>query len=76
VGNGVLEIVDFVASNLLLPISALLVALFVGWSWSPVQARANADLAGSPLGGIWLGLVRYFAPLAILLILLRGLSLI
>jgi len=75
-GNGVLEIVDFVASNLLLPISALLVALFAGWSWSPAQARANADLAGSPLARIWLGLVRYFAPLAILLILLQGLSLI
>jgi SNF family Na+-dependent transporter len=31
-GTGVLEAVDFVASNLLLPISAFLVSLFVGWS--------------------------------------------
>ena len=31
-GTGVLEAVDFVASNLLLPVSAFLVALVVGWS--------------------------------------------
>jgi NSS family neurotransmitter:Na+ symporter len=75
-GNGVLEAVDFVASNLLRPISALRVALVVGWSWPPAQARTNADLTGSPSGGIWFSLLRYFAPPAILLILLQGLSLI
>jgi len=75
-GTGVLEVVDFVASNLLLPISAFLVALFVGWSWPTAQARTNADLAGSPLGRIWLGLVRYVAPPAIVIILLQGLSVI
>jgi hypothetical protein len=57
-GTGVLEAVDFVASNLLLPISAFLVSLFVGWSCPPAQAGTNVDLAGSPLGRICLGLAR------------------
>ncbi len=75
-GTGVLEAVDFAASNLLLPVSALLVALFVGWKWLPAQARANSDLSESPLGPVWLGLVRFFAPPIIVLVLLRGLNLI
>jgi NSS family neurotransmitter:Na+ symporter len=73
-GMGVLAVVDFAASNLLLPISALLVGLFVGWIWRPEQARASSDLAHSPVGWVWLRLVRYFAPPAILLVLLRGLD--
>jgi NSS family neurotransmitter:Na+ symporter len=75
-GMGVLAVVDFAASNLLLPISALLVGLFVGWKWRPEQARASSDLADSPLGRIWLGLVRYVASPAILMILLRGLDIL
>lgn len=54
--------------------SAVLVGLFVGWKWPPEEARASSDLADSPLGWIWLGLLRYVAPPAILLILLQGLD--
>ncbi len=75
-GTGVLQAVDFAASNLLLPVSALLVALFVGWKLPAEQARRNSDLTKSPLGPVWLGLMRFFAPPAILLVLLRGLALI
>jgi NSS family neurotransmitter:Na+ symporter len=65
-----------VDGTLFLPISALLVGLFVGWKWRPEQARASSDLADSPLGRIWLGLVRYVASPAILMILLRGLDIL
>lgn len=75
-GLGVLEAVDFTASNLLLPISALMVSLFVGWKLQATQARACADLTSSPLGPVWLGLVRFFAPPAILLVLLQGLAIL
>ena len=74
-GTGVLEAVDFAASNLLLPVSAVLVALFVGWKLPPEQARGNSDLTKSALGPVWLGLIRFFAPPAILLVLLQGLAL-
>jgi NSS family neurotransmitter:Na+ symporter len=75
-GMGVLAFVDYVASNLLLPTSALLIGLFVGWKWTSAQARTASDLTDTPLGGAWIGLVRYFAPPAILLILLRGLDIL
>ena len=75
-GKGILEAVDFSASNLLLPVSALLVALFVGWKWSRDRALNSSDLPDSPLGTAWLGLVRFFAPPAILLVLLQGLALV
>ena len=75
-GIGVLEAVDFAASDLLLPVSALLVALFVGWKLPPEQSRVNADLRKSSLGPVWLGRVRFFAPAVILLLLLQGLALI
>jgi NSS family neurotransmitter:Na+ symporter len=73
-GLGILEAVDYTASNLLLPVSALLVSLFVGWRWQAAQARGSSDLTSSPLGFVWLGLVRFFAPPAILLVLFQGLA--
>jgi NSS family neurotransmitter:Na+ symporter len=66
---------DHVVSNIMLPVSGLLTALFVGWRRSRKEALAEAGFGGRWLGPVWLWLVRLVAPALILTILLRSLGL-
>ncbi|GIL02332.1 MAG: transporter [Alphaproteobacteria bacterium] len=74
-GMTILDIVDFVASNVLLPLSGLAIALFVGWHWPARDAVAAAGLGGM-LARLWRMSLRYLAPAVIAVIFLRSLSLI
>lgn len=60
-GKDLLEIYDTVAGEILLPLSTLLFALFIGWIWSRRAAIEAAGL-GTALGTIWIWLVRYAVP--------------
>lgn len=75
-GLPVLDAVDAAASNLLLPLCGLIVALFVGWRLGVSRAIAAANLDGSILGTAWLWLLRVAVPAAIVLIMLRALNLL
>lgn len=71
-GKGFLDLMDFFASNLLLPIGGLLVSLYVGWVMGP---KAREEMGGdSPLVEIWIVILKFIAPAAIALILLSGLG--
>ena len=66
-------IADMLTTNVLLPIGGLLVALFVGWTLTPDERRSQiprAVLADRNYHG-WLVLVRFVAPIAVTIILLR-----
>ncbi len=74
-GKGFLDLVDFVASNIMLPLGGLFIALFVGWVMGP-QAVGEIDGDGAPgrvLTRAWLLIVRFIAPVAIAWILITGL---
>jgi NSS family neurotransmitter:Na+ symporter len=73
-GRGILDAMDHVVSNIMLPINGLLVALFVGWRWR--EALAEASFGRRALGSVWVWLVRLVAPALIVAILLRSLGLI
>jgi len=73
-GRGILDNVDYLVSNFLLPAGGILVVLFVGWRWAGTDARAGADLDRSRWGVIWLWLIRIVTPALILLIVLRGIA--
>jgi len=59
-------IMDFLVANVMLPINALLLALFTGWAMS---RKTLSDQLNYPLNGlsfaIWQFSMRYFAPVAI-----------
>lgn len=74
-GAGVLDAMDFVASNLLMPLNGVLVAVFVGWVWAGRDARHASGLA-PPLAHAWHALLRFGAPAVIGLVLLRSLGII
>lgn len=70
-GRGILDSVDFVASNFMLPLGGLLLLTIVGWRWGRTPAIAAADLDGSRWAAPWLLLVRWITPLLVLVILAR-----
>ncbi|MBL8378563.1 MAG: sodium-dependent transporter [Burkholderiales bacterium] len=83
-GNGVLapaagsaallERVDHLASNILLPASAIAIALLVGWACRGGAARQAADLEGRLAGPEWRWGLRIALPLVIALVMARGLG--
>ncbi len=72
----ILESLDYVVSNVVLPSSGLLTALFVGWRWDKAIALKESDFGDTALGHAWLWLLRLAAPLFIALIFLRAVGLI
>ncbi|MBU9710764.1 sodium-dependent transporter [Evansella tamaricis] len=74
-GKDILDSMDFIASNVFLPLGGLIIALFIGWGWKRVDALEASDFGESTWGTVWLGILRYFAPIAIFVIFLRSIGL-
>ncbi len=70
-GQGMFDVLDTVTSKILMPIGAILTALFVGW----IAERRLIDAENGLTGGLekfWLFLVRWLCPLALIIILIVG----
>jgi NSS family neurotransmitter:Na+ symporter len=65
---------DFVASNILLPLGGVAVAVFVGWRWLWWREVPEAQIDGAWLNSVWLWLLRLVAPALILAIMLHAAS--
>lgn len=66
-GLNLFELLDGLTSRILMPLSGLAIALFVGWS---MGRKAVADEVALPAGQfqLWFQTVRYLSPLAIVLV--------
>lgn len=66
--KSVFDWMDFVASNIMLPLGGLLVTIFAGYFW-----KKAAEASGLNAGWfrIWLFMLRYVAPILVLLVLLH-----
>jgi NSS family neurotransmitter:Na+ symporter len=71
-GRGILDAMDFVAANILLPLNGLLIAVFLGWVWRRRDALTACDLHASGLGRLWYFSVRYTVPLLVAVVLVRS----
>lgn len=75
-GRGIFDMMDFLASNLLMPIGALLISVFVSRKMKR-QILADEVMMSSKIGRvifpIWYGLIRYFVPAAITIVLITSL---
>ena len=69
-GMGILQTIDALASSILLPVGGLLIAVFVGWTWSSAEALRVAGMRDSRVGRAWLFSLRFIAPCMIVVILL------
>jgi NSS family neurotransmitter:Na+ symporter len=75
-GRLILESMDFLISNSILPIGGLLTALFVGWRWGRSAALRESDLGETAAGVAWLWALRIVVPALIVAVLLHGLAVI
>jgi len=69
-----LDRIDHVASNILLPLSGMAVALLVGWAWTAAQARTATGLEGCGGWHLWRWTLRLLLPLSVALVMIRGLG--
>ena len=67
-GMGVFEWLDFISANILLPLGAWLIALFVGW-WMRAEVISDEMFDDHPwIFSLWRLLLRYIAAPAVLVI--------
>ena len=71
------DLLDFVTAKLMLPLGGLLVCLFVGWYLKrsvSFEELTNYGLQKAPYFPIYMFILRYFAPIAIVLIFVNELG--
>jgi NSS family neurotransmitter:Na+ symporter len=73
-GRNVLDAMDYLAVELLLPLNGVLLALLLAWLWPRHEALQAADLAGRRLGGVWHFSLRYLVPVLVLVVLAGSVS--
>lgn len=74
-GYTVFDMLDFVSSNVLLPLGGVLIVVFVGWHFGKQQFFSEVTNEGklrSPLRKIIFFIIRYLAPLAITVVFIKG----
>jgi SNF family Na+-dependent transporter len=70
-GKNFFDTMDYLASNWLLPLGGLFIALYAGWIMPRKYQEAEFEGSGKAIFGTWLFLVRFVAPLLVVLVLLQ-----
>jgi NSS family neurotransmitter:Na+ symporter len=70
------DLLDFVTSNLMLPLGGILIALFAGWLMKAESTKAELNIHNPTLYLAWQALVRYIAPVAVFIVLLNAIGLL
>jgi NSS family neurotransmitter:Na+ symporter len=75
-GLSFLDAADFFASNLIMPIVGFLISVFLGWVVPSVAEEGITNEGTRPFGGkkVWLFILRFVAPICILVIFIAGLK--
>ncbi|MBA7705583.1 hypothetical protein ES703_114415 [subsurface metagenome] len=76
-GRDFLDSLDFIASNILLPVGGFLLLIFVGWYWGTDKAVEEGNIGAKgalTLGGGYRFLVKYVAPIAIFIVFLKSIG--
>ncbi len=72
-GKTVFDLIDYFTANIMMPVGAILIALFVGWRMKPEMIEGDLSFSHPLLFKTWLWIMRVVAPIAILFILVSGL---
>jgi NSS family neurotransmitter:Na+ symporter len=71
--KSIFDLIDYFTANIMMPLGAILIALFVGWRMKPEVLAAELNFGHPWLFIGWIWMLRLIAPLAILGILINGL---
>lgn len=70
--TAILDLLDFFTANIMLPLSGLLTALFVGWCVAKESLQADMAMSNG-LFTLWRNLLRYVTPIAVLAVFIYNL---
>lgn len=62
------DLLDFLTSNIMLPLGGLFIAIFVGWLLARDVSQSELRMAGGVAFQLWHSLIRYVAPVAMLIV--------
>ena len=71
-GKNYFDSMDFLATNIMLPLGGVLIALFVGWKMRDEHLAHDLKFDNSPLLKLWRPVLRYISPIAVLIVLING----
>ncbi len=78
-GRNIFDVLDFTASNVLLPLGGLLIVIFVGWYMKFTEVKDEMSNQGALMLkflGLFRFLVRFIAPVAIAIIFLNAIGIL
>ncbi|MBT8387356.1 MAG: sodium-dependent transporter, partial [Ignavibacteria bacterium] len=82
-GLNFFDLVDFLASNVILPLGGMLIAIFVGWVWGFDKVVVNLKEGAEKLFDnnpwmitTWKIFLKYFAPILIFIVLLQSIGIL
>ncbi len=64
------DFLDFLTSQIMLPLGGLFIAIFVGWLMSRKALEAEMNAPGHPALGVWLFVLRYVSPVLVVIVFL------
>jgi NSS family neurotransmitter:Na+ symporter len=73
-GKTLFDLLDFITSNVLLPVGGILIALFTGWVLSSDSTREELGMPEGFLFKAWQFLLRFVAPVALAKVLWDGMG--
>jgi len=71
-GKTIFDLLDYVTANIMLPLSGLLTALFVGWFVARESLKSDLVLSGGTFG-LWYNLIRFVTPIAVVIVFIYNL---
>jgi NSS family neurotransmitter:Na+ symporter len=75
-GKGIMDLFEFVAANVLLPLGGLLIAVFAGWFLTRASSVDEFGMGDRRAYKLWRALIRYVAPAAVFIVFLSAIGLI
>ena len=73
-GMTIFELLDYLTSNILLPMGGILITVFVGWLISKENIDSELKIKSKILKSIWYFSARIIAPIAVIFVMLNALG--
>ncbi|MCL2077587.1 MAG: sodium-dependent transporter [Oscillospiraceae bacterium] len=72
-GKSIFQLMDYITGNILLPVSGLLMCIFIGWFWKPKSAIDEIESTPGYVfkqKAAWSWIIKFLAPILILIVLI------
>jgi len=75
-GLTMFELLDYLTSNIMLPLGGLFIAIFAGWIMAKKSTQDELSIKSSFNYHVWRILIRYVTPAAVIIVFLNAISII